>query len=730
MGIQIDTSVDRVVLAATNIYNLDFGRIFQGRKVNRISEATETLLLNTTDLLGQAFVINVPDDERRFTVFADKNYVIKGSPTKITVSVSDHKIGGPNKTKFNQDPRFTLYFPGTGLTLTVNLNWYNYWVTATILAPQEVVEEATALYQKWRIRVRLDVDIIPKGEVVYAEVLMDDPEQLPTPMRKLDSAGDYDQVLEAATEIEGRRGVMVKFDATQAALGPGTICTQDVFIHKKAFTTGDLVYMHFGEHSDRGIYTSTSDYLQVGATGGKLDFTVYPDLGTQVVSEYTTKVTWKILKEVPSGSYDDTVSVRVGIPDNSGTIQWRVVILPKGVSVKEIVTLQYVRDEYSKGARTITPVPDSTFNEQVVNFKTLTSYSVVALPQGTVPGTLLGYNVHVTGITGSVVNRPLKPSACIKYDWDSSHDYYTKGGKITVEQLFVRRTMEGTILGCDAYLKDMTVKTFTVTDKLKLESQYLYDMYLHVSSVNGPNNEDPAQGYAPFDYYLRVGMVIFYTPSEYTFVSVTDPTPLQQVPNATTVFPTTYGLSVVYNHVTRKFYVNGVSLAGTNSNQVIGNIAEVPLPTATLSINNVQLNSKGQIIYVYGVSGESFSMALMEHDSSIQPVVDLILEGDHTDPAISAVTLKAIMPDDTAQQDMVIPVKVLNNFTHTLIQVTSIPIVKGMTEGSVVVNVDRQYETFRITMEFDPANAEDTFTCGDSPVDILIPKFPDGFVPF
>src|SRR5664280_1108411 len=110
------------VVNTLGVYNLNFGQLFQGRRVNKVT-SVEILQLVSTDLTGEAFVLQIPDEERRFTVYSDSNYVIKDKACPIIVSVVDYKIGSPDKTKFNQDPNFAIYFPGKDLTINVNVTW-------------------------------------------------------------------------------------------------------------------------------------------------------------------------------------------------------------------------------------------------------------------------------------------------------------------------------------------------------------------------------------------------------------------------------------------------------------------------------------------------------------------------------------------------------------------------------------------------------------------------------
>ena len=712
------------VVNTLGVYNLNFGQLFQGRRVNKVT-SVEILQLVSTDLTGEAFVLQIPDEERRFTVYSDSNYVIKDKACPIIVSVVDYKIGSPDKTKFNQDPNFAIYFPGKDLTINVNVTWNNYWVIALIELPVEYKESASAFYEKWKVASTIESGTIPLGEKISMEILIDDPSQLPTPIRKLFDNGDYDQLSEDAAIIKGRRGVLVTFDASLGSQGPGSIAQADVYIHKAAFTETKTAQMNFGEHSDKGVYSPYSESLQVGSSGGKLDFTIYPDGPSVINTETSSMVTWKILKQIPDGCWDSDVSIRVGIPNNTGELEWKIIVMEKGSFLQDVVTNQYQKNAFVDGVRFITPTVDTSFNELWITVKALTNYVVETLPEGTGVVPASTPDVFVTGIRSSVINGSLAANAAIFYNWDKTNDYFVKGGLITVDQLLVRRELEtDKILGIQFYPTTMIVTAFRVADKINYNIPYKYDLYLHVKSMNGSEGQDPAEGYSPFDYYLAVGGISMFPTREVSFNIVNDAIPVLTIPNVTTTIPTRLGVSIIYNHLINKYYADGISTSTANGEVIVGNLYGVLLPKEQLYIRDLQLTPLGSIIYADGILGEVFTMDEFSKSGLDKPIVDLKIATVSMDKSTYVVSYQANLRNGVASQDMTVWVTVVNEYNHSIIPVTSISILKGEASGEITAHLATSPVSYRISMEFAvTGNENEGFIYGDSPADVVVSSF-------
>ena len=726
----------RVTLTSPGIFRTDFGQLFQGRRETRSVESTEVIELSytwdgLTSTKGEAFDVWLPGGERRFTVYPESNYVSNGAPVNINVSVVNYKLGEPDRTNFNQLPYFEIRFPGKSVdnVIRVDLHWVNYWVTATILAPEEYTAASvppqewreTATYQKWKISVRTDTGIIPKGEKLSVEVLLDDPTQLPTPIRRLTGTGDYNQIqiLGDGTDIKGRRGVMVTFDATTNNLIPGAVASSDVYIRKKSFADIVLLnrqaYMHFGEHSDKGIYTNTSEYLQVGNNGGKLNFTIYPDMDTDVITDVSATVTWKVMKSIPSGSWDSTVSLLIWVPDNSGTLHGTVVIMEKGQMIREVITKQYERSIFAAGPKTIIPVGDPTFNEAHVNFLPATPYVLASLPAGVPVVPLDSKDVYITSSVGEVVNGILISTAAINYDWNASNAYYVQGGKITVDQLVIRRdSITNQIMGIETYPRDMTVKIFTINNKLNHNLPYYYDLYLHVKSLDVP------VGYTPFDYYVQAGSARMFSTSRLFTFKINYEVPVFTIPAVTTTIVNQSGIDLIYNHLTNKYFADGGRGLSTGLKTNIGNIYGIPLPVHIIYLRNLSINTQGQIFYVE--VPDVFNMEEILPDGIVKPIVDLKILGGAADLVGKFITFKASIQVGVAPQDLVVYVSVVDDFTHAQLGVTSISIAKGVSFGTVVSKLDLRNVSYRVIVEFSPDNIDDSFVYGNSPTDFIIPS--------
>lgn len=700
---------------------IEFGDLFQGRN-KTFDTAIEVLKLSTTGFFGEAFFINVPVGEERFTVFSSKNYISPVGDTDISVGVMDKKIGGPNAESL---PFFEIYFPRTNESIRVNLNWNNYWVTA-IASVAEDTNGETIMYNKWLVRVQITARTIPAKEKLRVEVLLDDTTQMPTPLRKLLESGVYDESMENLIEIKGRRGVMVTLDATAGALGVGSFAETPVYIKKTAVPSTDIIYANFGEHSDKGIYAKSSNYITFSSEGGKFNFTitaVVPELG---LTSSTASIKWMIAKEAPvsvtNKSFDGIVSCRVVIPNKYGINIGYVIVMLEGEMSKEIITERYQRGTSVEGNKLITATGDPEFNSRYVTFSGPASYTVQAMEVGLELPADSGKYITVTGITGEVVNGPLIPIASITYKWDELNDYYVKGGKIEITQLLIaRRYTTREILSIGFFEKGMDTNLFSVGEIVKRFSSYYYELYLHVKSV-----KDTEGTYAPFEYYLEAGSLSVLNSDSVTFKMKQDAIPATTIENVTTIVPITgTGLSVVYNHLTKKYYANGTSTKATISSEVIGVLSRVVIPKERLYIRNLKLSTDGTVTYSYGTIGENFAMEEFTMDGIDKPMIDLSIS--KTSIGVSLIITPmyrfvAKLREGVAPQDLIIAVEVVDESTHTALPITTISILKDMPSGMVLARVPAQSTTCRITMNFAPTGNEDAgFIYGTSPAEMVIP---------
>ncbi len=733
MVLSVSSADGRFSLAGESSYSLNFGNLFQGRRSTIAGAARIEFQVNITGELGQAVNLQLSDTESRYDVVLSDDAVLPDKPLTVTVNVMDRAIGSPGIDNFGNEATFSLYFPGLETSYTFNVTWYNYWVITQINPPALAAGES-AKFQKWLVSATTETGVIPAGERIEMEVLVDDVEQIPTALRILDSLGNYDRAAEDLAEIKGRRGVILAFDAANGELLPGAVASTIVCLRKSPGSQGTFSYLHFGEHSDKGVYAGNSDYLQIGSTGGKLDFSVFPDLVNAVSSDTDITVTWKIQKSIPAGSWDDDVSVRVGIPSNSGILEWKTLVLSKDVVEIDIVTKQYARNIFGQGDRTFTPSGDLVFNQDVVNFAALTPLVVSEIAEEIIipnpeENPLLGTDssVVVTSIQGSSISGDIQEDAAFFFGYDDTTSFYQGGGTVTITPVLVRYDTELTKVKTVQLFNPANVpnQVLYVKDKVDVNVPDNYQFYLFVrySGIPGIPNT--------IEYHLRAATAYPKTPTLAMFGGDMKNIKILEYDNAFPILSeTNIGLTVKYMPMTGKYLVSGTTTRGTNGQEPVGGLSEgTPKPATNIYFGNVLITPAGAIVLIYETSGVTYYDSELTPSGMESPTVDLrfVTTGQYE----SSITteLRATVLNGVAPQNIVIHAVITKRLNDGSREEFLISLRKGDNMSSVTMTAYKGPVTRKMAGFFDTAVLPGGYVQGKSPAFVLVPFSDLEFMP-
>jgi len=617
----------------TDTFQISVGNLFQGRRdsENSATPTAKKVLTVTSDQITQKEVIELilPSTENRFSVAYENSSIpyfnIDTTPPtgviaiNLILTVHDLKIGSPDLID-GKLPYFFIKLRESEKTYTVYVTWTNYWVIARILPPEAMILNHNT-HEKWKFGASILSGTIPAGEEVIMEILIDDPDQMPTTLKTLNVAtGD---LVEGATKI-GKRGVLVKFDATAGALTTGALSSKtEAWISKSSVASNKVLAVNFGEHSEKGVYSEDSEYLTVGSVGVPLKFYVDPRV-TLTTKKYVY-VDWYVKKAaIPLQCWDTTVSVKIDIPieNSAGTISKItpfVKVISDGDTEELLIKAKYKRTGTD---RNVQGLIDTTFNTENISQDHTTTVAVkmftdAAYPESGVINSAPYEDVGIPSFEVTIndapsIDRVLSASSALKLVYSRDSEYTVALGQFFVKFVRVTFSPVGYILKVDTVYSGSPIGfnatpvelSFKFKDYITLGSGKTYQFYIGFESAAIASPLSPPTGYNAFTAYYKCAEVIAKTSGFVTLTNIFDNIPLLALPTENTIlsYITTAGITITFDSITGKYFANGVKTS-TNGKKtgrlanlastIIGNVTgTLPVPASNISTHTGELSIK------------------------------------------------------------------------------------------------------------------------------------------
>lgn len=581
-------------------YVLDFGKIFQGRKNTCTQVASEVLELLKVAAPDEAFTIEVLEGEHLFSVDCDHTVVGPAKAAQLKVAVGDRSIGHEYGT-----PKFKVIFRESETEIFFTVKWNNYLLVADIQAPVKDPTYKDNYWERWTVMAQLQVfegNVVPVGEKLNMEILIDDDKQFPTPVRIIGNDGSY-TVEDETVEVIGRRGVMVTFDEHSTNSSKA-----EFYVKKEDTGAGVTTGLAFGEHSDKGIYSIHSDYLKVLTVGGPLNFTMVADVANVEKSANKVAVPWRLLKEVPAGLNEIPVNVLCAIPKDEGGYDYVAVYADQeGGQLKYAAVATYTRPAEGSPDRNITAQVVQEFNPRAVKAIVDPLKDTYAVPAKLGSEGLAYIPTILTSVTPKVVEEvnvnEYTPSVSAIVDGGVIDEFIAAGGEIDVRLICVVPTGILASVAVDSITKNNTlVHIKHVQNVLGLVARD-FEVFIHIESGVVP------AGYTAFSKYKRLFTGNTNNLFKMSHVSHEEAWRDEMV---SFLVDSTNGLPVLDKHI----------------NVIGGDIYVVrPVAQESLAINDLALDvtcrvpKLADIRYLQegGTYGVSFAIAPMDVDGKVSP---------------------------------------------------------------------------------------------------------------